>query len=84
MNELSTPVTPQPVLPVFPVFTPLDPEKGWQEGCDRHATVQAVVSILLPSGGLLAMCGNCARKNFGYEHVKFAKQENRSQGDDHA
>ena len=59
-----------PIAPK-PVFTPLDLEAGW-EACDSHPTAQAVVSVLLPSGGILQFCGNCARKNFGYEHTSAA------------
>lgn len=69
---------------VLPVFTRLDPEAALS-ACDGHANggVTAIVSVLLPGGGLLELCGNCARK-MGYEHTATAPRENRSQGTDHA
>ena len=51
--------------------------------CDRHATVFAVVQIILPGGGELLMCGNCARKHFGYEHTSTAPAENKAKGSVH-
>lgn len=78
MNDTKeAPVTGQPV------FTPLDPEAALQP-CDGHANkgVSAVVSVLLPSGGIVVLCGHHARV-LGYEHTAFAKQENRQQGSDH-
>jgi hypothetical protein len=62
-----------------PVFTPLPLSDPW-EACDHCPDVRALVSVLLPTGGILVMCGNCARKNFGYEHTAYAKPENRQQG----
>jgi hypothetical protein len=71
------------VLTAGPVFTPLDPEAALRT-CDGHASggVQAVVSVLLPTGGILELCGHHARV-LGYEHTAFAKPENRQKGSDH-
>lgn len=73
----------QPEVTGQPVFTPLDPEAALQP-CDGHASkaVNAVVSVLLPSGGIIELCGNCSRK-MGYEHTNI-RPESRSKGDDHA
>lgn len=74
----------QPEVTGQPVFTPLDPEAALQP-CDGHANgaVNAVVSVLLPKGGIIELCGNCARKAFGYEHTNI-RPESRSKGDSHA
>jgi hypothetical protein len=45
--------------------------------------VFAVVQVVLPSGLDLLMCGNCARKNFGYEHTATTPEQNRQQGSAH-
>lgn len=49
--------------------------------CDRHAHVFAVVEITRADWkSSLLFCGNCARRNFGYEHTAHAVVENRLQG----
>jgi hypothetical protein len=67
-----------------PLFERIDPNKALRP-CDRHAHggINALVTVLLPSGGLLELCGHCARKYFGYEHTANAEPEYRSQGSDH-
>lgn len=44
---------------------------GLRGPCDGHASgaVTAIVGVLLASGGYLELCGSCARKRFGYEHL---------------
>jgi hypothetical protein len=61
-------------------FTPL---KGVStlNMCDRHLHVYAVVEIGRDDWlSSLLLCGNCARKCFGYEHTQNAPQENRQKG----
>jgi hypothetical protein len=49
--------------------------------CDRHPNTYAVVEISRADWKApLSMCGNCARKHFGYEHTAHAVQENRQKG----
>ena len=64
-----------------PTFERLNPEAALQ-ACDGHASkgVNAVVFVLLPSGNDLLLCGNCARRHFGYEHTSTAPAENRQKG----
>lgn len=52
--------------------------------CDGHAepNIQAVVLITLPGGGIVYLCGHCARKA-GWEHTDSAPAENRQQGSSH-
>ena len=64
-----------------PAFTSLQGLRP--ELCDRHLYVAAVVKITLATGGELVLCGNCARKHFGFEHTKFNQPENRQKGSDH-
>lgn len=51
--------------------------------CDRHPDVYALVTVTLASGGTLELCGNCARKHFGWEHTKHFGPDNKTQGSDH-
>lgn len=79
--------TPAPEVPddvsalTKPTFTSLQGLRP--ELCDRHVYVAAVVKITLATGRELVMCGNCARKNFGYEHTVHAVRENKQKGSDH-
>lgn len=67
-----------------PSFERLNPEAALQ-ACDGHASkgVNAVVFVLLPNGGELLLCGNCARRHFGYEHTAHAPEDNRQKGSAH-
>jgi hypothetical protein len=73
------PVTEAPVT--VPIFEMLNSEAALQP-CDGHANkaVNAIVFVVLPSGGELCLCGNCARRHMGFEHTQFAPQVNRQQG----
>lgn len=65
---------------VKPKFTRLDGVSALKR-CDRHYDVNAVVEISRAHWDTsLLFCGNCARKNFGYEHTAHAVQENRQKG----
>ena len=68
----------------YPKFERLNPEAALQ-ACDGHASqaVNAIVFVLLASGGELLLCGNCARTHFGWEHTKDAPREDRAKGSDH-
>lgn len=68
----------------IPSFERLSSEDALQ-ACDAHAnkSVSAVVFVLLPSGGDLLLCGNCARRHFGYEHTATAPPEDRAKGSEH-
>ncbi len=87
MTEATTVTTEEVVVPdtvaelVDPKFTVIEPTAS--RTCDRHPATYALVHVELPSGGTLELCGNCGRKNFGYEHVKAAKPENRAKGSAH-
>jgi hypothetical protein len=49
--------------------------------CDRHPFVYAVVEVGRDDWlSSLLLCGNCARKYFGYEHTQFSPKENRQKG----
>ena len=64
-----------------PVFKPIGYSEPFSP-CDGHLGVEirALVTVTLPSGGTLALCGHCARRRLGYEHIAFAKPENRTKG----
>jgi hypothetical protein len=67
----------------IPSFERLNAESALQP-CDGHASagVNAIVSMLLPNGGIVVLCGSCARKA-GYEHTATAPREDRAKGSDH-
>lgn len=78
-TEEVTPVVPDDVSELTePVFAVIEPTAS--RTCDRHSSTYALVEVTLPSGGKLELCGNCGRTNFGYEHTKSSKPENRQQG----
>lgn len=66
------------------LFEPLSATAN--ETCDGHASggTAALVMMILPSGKLLALCGNCAR-TAGYEHTEHdhGLVQNRLKGSDH-
>jgi hypothetical protein len=68
--------------PERPVFEriPVDPFVA----CDGHASqaIQALVTMLTPSGAIVYLCGHHARKS-GFEHTADAPVDNRQQGSDH-
>jgi hypothetical protein len=65
---------------VTPKFARLDGVNALNT-CDRHSHVYAVVEISRADWiSSLLLCGNCARKHFGYEHTAHAKAENRQKG----
>lgn len=66
-----------------PKFERLDAQAALQ-ACDGHASqgVNAIVVMILPSGGSVLLCGNCARRA-GFEHTATAPKENRQQGSAH-
>lgn len=66
-----------------PVITELAPSP-W-EPCDGHesSAIQALVVILLPTGGQLFLCGHCARASFQYAGFGYHAQENKQEGSDH-
>lgn len=68
----------------YPKFERLNPEAALQ-ACDGHSSqgVNAIVFVLLASGGELVLCGNCARQHFGWEHTAAAPKENKQKGSDH-
>jgi hypothetical protein len=84
MSEATTATAEEVVVPdtvaelVDPTFEVIEPNAA--RTCDRHPQTYALVLVTLPNGGTLELCGNCGRRNFGYEHVKAAKQENRQKG----
>lgn len=58
-----------------PKFTRLE-GVGALNTCDRHGDVGAVVEIFRADWkSSLLLCGNCARKHFGYEHTDNKKKE---------
>lgn len=79
-EEINVPDTVEEL--VTPTFTPISPNAA--RTCDRHPTTYALVEIVIRGWKApLEMCGNCARKHFGYEHTKTIKQENRQKGSEH-
>lgn len=52
--------------------------------CDGHESqaIQALVTMLTPSGAIVYLCGNHARKA-GFEHTATAPVDNRQQGSEH-
>lgn len=67
----------------MPVFERLGAEAALQP-CDGHAHggITAIVSMCLPAGGVIVLCGNCARKA-GWDHVLTTPQDNRQKGSAH-
>ncbi len=69
--------------PVEIRFEPISYDQPY-ESCDGHAAaeVRALVTVLLPSGGLIKLCGHHARV-VGWEHTHTNTEENRTKGSHH-
>lgn len=66
-----------------PVFEYLGYEGAFRP-CDGHEAteIRALVTVLLPSGGMLELCGSCCRK-LGFDHTAHAVAEDKQKGSSH-